>query len=206
MGFRRAVPQSELIASLLFADTGRVSRNGVKYAGRHYSNTAVDEQQWTTYARNFGGWDIPCHQYPGSVSRVWTPNVAGQGLLDLKLSDQSTASPELTFDEVADSFAFGTLSRACVAHVKAMEALNALRKVQELVETAKTLTAAALARHSGAKPTMSEAREFEGMPLPAGSPQEPAPPAQPAPGEAEEAYLDMMRAIAAAENEETQHV
>jgi len=206
VGFRRAVPQSELIASLLFADTGRVSRNGVKYAGRHYSNTAVDEQQWTTYARNFGGWDIPCHQYPGSVSRVWTPNVAGQGLLDLILSDQSTASPELTFDEVADSFAFGTLSRACVAHVKAMEALKALRKVQELVETAKALTAAALARHSGAKPTITEAREFEGMPLPAGSPQEPAPPAQPAPGEAEEAYLDMMRAIAAAENEETQHV
>lgn len=107
VGFRRAVPQSELVTSLLFADTARVSRNGVMYAGRHYSNSAVDEQQWSAYARNFGGWDIPCHHYPGSVSRIWTPNVAGQGLLDLKLSDQSTASPELTFDEVADAFVFG---------------------------------------------------------------------------------------------------
>jgi len=115
VGFRRAVPQSELITSLLFGDTGRVSRNGVMYAGRHYSNSDVDEQQWTAYARNFGGWDIPCHHYPGSVSRIWTPNVAGQGLLDLKLSDQSTASRELTFDEVADSFAFGHPIRLLVA-------------------------------------------------------------------------------------------
>jgi putative transposase len=205
VGFRRAVPQSELITSLLFADRGRVSRNGVMYAGRHYSNAVVDEQQWTAYARNFGGWDIPCHQYPGSVSRIWTPNVAGQGLLDLKLSDQSTASPELTFDEVADSFAFASLSRADVAHVKTMAALKALRQVQDLVESAKAQTAAALARHSGAKPTMSEARMFEGMPLPPSSPQEPVPPPQQALGEAEQAYLEMMRAIAAAENEATDH-
>lgn len=205
VGFRRAVPQSELISSLLFADTGRVSRNGVMYAGRHYNNAALDEQQWTAYARNFGGWDIPCHHYPGSVSRIWTPNVAGQGLLDLRLSEQSTASPELTFDEVADAFAYGQLSRADVAHVKAMEALKALRQVQELVETAKAQTAAALARVSGAKPTMSEARTFEDMPLPAGPTQAPSPTAQPALGEAEQTYLDMMRAIAAAENEAKLH-
>jgi putative transposase len=205
VGFRRAVPQSELITSLLFGDTGRVSRNGVMYAGRHYSNSAVDEQQWTAYARNFGGWDIPCHHYPGSVSRIWTPNVAGQGLLDLKLSDQSTASRELTFDEVADSFAFGQLNRANVEHVKAMAALNALRQVQELVETAKAQTAAAIARDSGAKPTMSEARKLEGMPLPAGSPPNAAPAAQSQLGEAEQAYLEMMKAIAAAENEAAQH-
>ena len=205
VGFRRAVPQSELITSLLIADTGRVSRNGVMYGGRHYSNVAIDEQQWSAYARNFGGWDIPCHHYPGSVSRIWTPNVAGQGLLDLKLSDQSTASPELTFDEVADAFAFSQLSRADVTHMKSMTALKALRHNQDLVESAKAQTAAALARHSGAKPTMSEARTFEGMSLPASSSQNTAAPAQSGLGEAEQAYLDMMRAIAAAENEAKQH-
>lgn len=205
VGFRRAVPQSELITSLLFSDTGRVSRNGVMYAGRHYSNSDVDEQQWTAYARNFGGWDIPCHHYPGSVSRIWTPNVAGQGLLDLKLSDQSTASRELTFDEVADSFAFGQLNRADVAHVKAMEALKALRQVQELVETAKAQTAAAIARDSGAKPTISEARKLEGMAVPAATPPGTAPAAQSHMDEAAQAHLDMMRAIAAAANEAEQH-
>jgi hypothetical protein len=200
VGFRRAVPQSELITSLLMSDTGRVSRNGVTYSGRHYSNTGIEEQQWSAYARNFGGWDIPCYHYPGSVSRIWTPNVAGQGLLDLQLSDQSTASPELTFDEVVDSFAYGQLSRADVAHVKAMEALKSLRKVQDLVDNAKAQTAAAISRDSGTKPTMSEARKMEHMPLPAGSSTKPEPAAQSDLGEAEQAYLDMMRALAAAAN------
>ncbi len=200
VGFRRAVPQSELITSLLLSDTGRVGRNGVMYSGRHYSNTGIEDQQWSAYARNFGGWDIPCHHYPGSVSRIWTPNVAGQGLLDLRLSDQSTASPELTFDEVVDSFAYGQLSRGDVAHVKAMEALKAMRKVQDLVDNAKAQTAAAIARDSGAKPSMSEARKLEDMPLPAGSSTKPEPAAQSDLGEAEQAYLDMMRALAAAVN------
>lgn len=200
VGLRRAVPQAELITSLLMSDTGHVSRNGIKYAGRHYSNTTVDEQQWSALARNFGCWDIPCHHYPGSVSRIWTPNVAGQGLLDLQLSDQSTASPELTFDEVADSFAYGQLSRADVAHVKAMGALKAMRKVQELVDNAKAQTAAAIARDSGTKPSMSEARKLEDMPLPAGFSTKPEPAAQSDLDEAEQAYLDMMRALAAAAN------
>lgn len=200
VGFRRAVPQSELITSLLMSDTGRVSRTGVTYSGRHYSNTGIEEKQWSAYARNFGGWDIPCYHYPGSVSRIWTPNVAGQGLLDLQLSDQSTASPELTFDEVLDSFAYGQLSRADVAHVKAMEALKSLRKVQDLVDNAKAQTAAAISRDSGTKPTMSEARKLEHMPLPAGSSTKPEPAAQSDLGEAEQAYLDMMRALAAAAN------
>lgn len=209
VGFRRAVPPSELITSLLFSDAARVSRNGVMYSGRHYSNSDVDEQQWTAYARSFGGWEIPCYQYPGSVSRIWTPNVAGQGLLDLKLSDQSTASRELTFDEVADSFAFGQLNRADVAHFKAMEALKSLKQVQELVETAKAQTAAAIARDSGFKPTVSEARKLEGMATPAATPSitapKTAPAAQPHMDEAAQAHLDMMRAIAAAANEAKQH-
>lgn len=205
VGFLRAVPQSELITSLLMSDTGRVSRNGVMYSGRHYSNTAVEVQQWSAHARNFGSWDIPCHHYPGSVSRIWTPNVAGQGLLDLQLSDQSTASLELTFDEVVDSVAYSQLSRADVAHVKTMEALKAMRKVQDLIDNAKAQTAAAIARNSGTKPSMSEARQLEDMPLPADSPMKPEPAAQSDLGEAEQAYLDMMRALAAAANKGNEH-
>ncbi len=205
VGFRRAIPQSELINSLLVADMGRVSRNGVVYAGRHYNNAAIDEQQWTARARNFGGWDIPCHHYPGSVSRIWTPNVAGQGLLDLKLSDQSTASGELTFDEAADAFVYGQLSRADVAHVRAMEALKAQRQIEELVAMAKSQTAAAIAKNTGAKPSMSEARKFEGMPLPSGSTPESIATGLPPLGEAEQSHLDMMKAIAAAQSEAIQN-
>lgn len=201
VGFRRSVPQSELITSLLIADTARISRGGVMYGGRHYINATVNEQQWTDHARNFGGWDIPCHHYPGSVSRIWTPNVAANGLLDLQLSDQSTASPELTFDEVADAFMYGQLSRADVEHVKTMHALEAQRKVEEMVANAKALTADAIARHTGQKPTITEARQLEGVAAPTAAPPPSGAGTQPHLDEAEQAHLDMMKAIMAAANE-----
>jgi putative transposase len=205
VGFRRAVPQSELITSLLMADTARVSRNGVMFAGRHYSNAAVDDEQWSAYARNFGGWDVPCHHYPGSVSRIWTPNAAGQGLLTLDLSDQSTASRELTFDEVADAFVYGKLNRADVEHQRTMVALRTQRQIRDMVDTAKAQTAAAIGRHTGLRPTLSEARKLEGLPLPDGESQAAAPPVDPSLDEAQETYLDMMRAITAAGNQEALH-
>ena len=56
------------------------------FAGKQYESDVVDELQWTAYARNFGGCDTP-NYFPGSVSKIWTPNPAANGLLDLKLSD-----------------------------------------------------------------------------------------------------------------------
>lgn len=206
VGFRRAVPQSELITSLLVEDTARVSRNGVMRAGMHYGCPAVDEQQWTARARNFGGWDIPCYHYPGSVSRLWTPNSAGQGFLELKLSEQSIASAELTFDEVADAFAYGGLNRADVEHVRSMGDLNTLRTTEELRAEATAKTNAAHSRYAGPKPTMSAARKLEGMAQSVRPPEDTAPPVPP-PGsdEAEQAYLNMMQTISAAANEEAEH-
>jgi hypothetical protein len=201
VGVRRSVPLPELITSLLFADTCRITRNGVMYDGRHYSDATVDEQQWTAHARNFGGKDIPCHHYPGSVSRIWTPNTAGRGLLNLKLSDHSTASSELTSEEVADAFMYAQLSRADVQHVRAMEALKSRRKVEDLFANAKSLTAEAIARDSGAKPTITEARKLEAMPRLAKSPQGPVVGTASTVDEAQQAYLEMMRSIAAAANE-----
>ena len=201
VGVRRSVPLPELITSLLFADTCRITRNGVMYDGRHYSDATVDEQQWTAHSRNFGGKDIPCHHYPGSVSRIWTPNTAGRGLLNLKLSDHSTASSELTSEEVADAFMYAQLSRADVQHVRAMEALKSHRKVQHLLANAKSLTAEAIARDSGAKPTITEARKLEGMQRLAKSPQGPVVDTASTVDEAQQAYLEMMRSIAAAANE-----
>jgi putative transposase len=205
IGTSRAIPQAEIITSLLLSDTASVTRKGVMYAGREYRSSVIDEEQWTAYARNFGSWSIPCNHYPGSVSRIWTPNIAGNGFMDLRLSEQSTASPELTFDEVADSFAFDQLRRADVTHANAMERLKAMRKVQELVEIAKAQTAAAISRDRGIKPTISEARKIEGMHLPFGNPAGAAAAEQPNADEADQNYLDMMRAIAAAASEEQQH-
>ena len=160
-GVRRDIPLSELITNLLPNEIGRVTRKGVMFAGREYGSDIVNEQQWTAHARNFGSWDIGSNHFPGSVSKIWVPNPSGNGLLDLCLSDYSTASPELTADEVLDAFMFGKLNNAEIQHEKTMIAIKSLRDVQKIVDNAKELTAEALARYTGAKPTLSESRTME---------------------------------------------
>lgn len=204
VGTRRAVAQSDLVASLLLAEKARVSRNGVIFAGRHYESEVVRQQQWTAQVRISNGWDIPVRHYAGSVSRIWTPNTGGHGFLDLTLSDQSTASPELTYDEVLDAFAYERLQRADREHERTMIALKSLRGVEDLVHRARTEREEAIARYKGPMPTLTEARSMENMPLPERS----APSQSPEPAtffdEAEQAHLEMMKAISAAANEEAE--
>jgi hypothetical protein len=194
IGFRRSVQQSDLITTLLQSDTARITSRGAGFAGRHYENVEINRAQWADYARNFGSWEVPCYHFSGSVSRIWTPNVAGQGVLDLRLSDNSTASPELTVDEVADAFMYGQLNRAGVEHERTMNALNAMRHYEALIADAKAKVADALAKDGGQRPTMTAARHMEGAPPSAAtSPTPTAPP--PSADDAEEAHQKMMKAI-----------
>ena len=78
--------------------------------------------------------------YPGSVSRIWTPNTLHDGLLELQISDQAKASPELTFDELLDSLAFGQMQRADVGHQKNMLTLQAMRRMDDIKNKATRLT------------------------------------------------------------------
>ncbi|MBK9236728.1 MAG: hypothetical protein IPO19_12110 [Rhodoferax sp.] len=160
-GVRRSLSQSDLITSLLEADTARVGRSSVVFRGNDYQSKAVQEQEWTTYARNFGGEQIPINCYPGSVSRIWTPHSSTQGLLELQISDQTKASPELTFDELADAIVFRQMQRADVDHQRTVKGLEALRRMDEVKRNASRLTAEALERASGARPNMTEARIIE---------------------------------------------
>jgi hypothetical protein len=89
IGVQRAIPQSDLITSLLEPDTARVGRSSIVYAGNDYSCPTVQAEEWTTIARNYKGWTIPITKYPGPVGRIWTPNTNGKGLLDLHISDQA---------------------------------------------------------------------------------------------------------------------
>jgi hypothetical protein len=166
IGVRRNLPLSELITNLLPAEDARVTRQGIMFAGKEYRSDLVDQQQWTAHARNFGGWNISAHYFPGSVSRIWTESPGARGLLDLNLSDYSTASPELTFDEVLDAFAYSQLNNAQAEHTKISIALQAKRREMEIIGRAKELTAEALEKDRGTKPTLSEARQLESANIP----------------------------------------
>lgn len=203
IGFRRHVPQAEIITTLLPESTARITRSGIRFAQRDYVCKTATEQQWFEQARNFGGWDIPCQYFPGSVGRIWTPNGTGAGMLELQLSDQSTASPELSFDEVVDAFEYARATRAQVEHAKTMTRLASLKAAEQIVTTASELTAEAESRHNGTKPTMTESRRLEiavnveGLPVAETPAQVTQSESNSDPDHAGESYLIAMRNILA---------
>lgn len=161
VGLQRHIPPTDLITTLLPADNARVGHSSIVYSGNDYSCKTIQDEEWTTMARNFTGWTLPVHCYPGPVGRIWTPNINGKGLLELQISDQAKTSAEVTFDELADSIAFTQMQRADVEHHNTLHALETLRKVEKLRNDAILLTQEAIARAQGASPTMTEARLIE---------------------------------------------
>lgn len=162
IGFRKSFAESDLVKNLLPVQTAKVTGRGVRFLGMTYQSSFADEQQWTGLARNFNTWGIDAHYFPGSVSRIWTPKPSGAGLIEFGLSDNSTASPELTFDEVLDAFAAGKVRNAQHNHTALMIALEERQKANGIVVKAKQLTAEAEQRHTGDLPTIREARGLEG--------------------------------------------
>ncbi len=199
IGTCRAFPQAELITSLLPSQKAIVSRSGVRFGGLHYESDLINDEQWTAYARNFGSWDISAHHFPGSVSRIWTPNVAGTGLLDLSLSEQTRASRDQTFDEVLDAFMFGKLNNAEIEHANVLLAMKSRQRVEALIAGARALTAEALDRHRGIKPTMTDSRQMETQ-AEGQVATEPIVSELTSIDEDEAAYVDMMKNVFAAAN------
>jgi len=161
IGVRRYLSLDQLITDLLPETTARVTRSGIRWAGKEYLSDVVEEQQWTAQARNFGGWNLPASYFPGSVSRIWTPSPGTSGLLKLSLSDHSTASPELTVDEWSDAYMVGLSQKAEREHANNLTALQLRREAEAIITRAKELTHEACELHRGAKPTLSEARKLE---------------------------------------------
>lgn len=161
VGVRRHISETKLITKLLPSEQASVSRRGVKFLSMEYSSPEIEEREWTAHARNFPGWDIQAHYFPGSVSRIWTPDPGAVGLLELQLSDHSVASPELTIQEYLDAFMVGTINSQETAHAKLIMALESRRKVEAMIKRSQELTSEALAKYSGQTPNISEARALE---------------------------------------------
>ena len=206
IGLRRAIPQGDLITTLLEPGTASIGRSSVVFAGNDYESKVVNAEQWTTVARNFGSWKIPVYSYPGSVGRIWTPYTGGEGLIDLRISDQAKTSAEVTYDELSDSIAHMQLQRADIAHQRMLHALKSLRTVQTITANAAHQTALALDKARGAMPSMTDARILEVSQRPGSSGSEMRA-TEEIRDEAIQAHEEMMRAfLDAASTEEDQHV
>ena len=161
IGFRRHSPEHDLISELLPVQSGRVRRDAVRLAGLDYMSQEVKDEQWTTLARNFGGWEIPLYQYPGVVEMVWTPHPAKCEMLRLHIADEARASPETTFDEWLDFVAYEAMRSNDIEHQRMVRAVQSYKRLGDITEEAQRKTKEALAAASGARPTITEAREIE---------------------------------------------
>lgn len=161
VGFRRHTDEADLITALLPSNEARVRRDAIYYSGCDYMSNEIKAAEWTAIARNFGGWDVPIHYYPGSMGSIWTPNAGSSGLLRLRITDESRASAELTSEEWTDVIAAATMDRPMEEHLRMMNSIESGQRIEALLENAKRLTAEAVSKASGAVPTMTEARTIE---------------------------------------------
>jgi len=152
---------SDLITSLLPQSEASVTRNGLIFDRMHYTNRSQDEADEATLARNAGGWTKPVYFYPGSVSKIWTPDVTGRGMVALEISDHSTASPEITKDEYDDGHAYHILHKGERNHENLLTSLGQREGRRILIDEAVKKRAQVPPSFNLQKPSITEARILE---------------------------------------------
>lgn len=196
IGFSKAQAEAELISKLLpTSEKGRVSRSGISFCGNDYYSAITKAEQWSTLARTSGrGWHIPIHYYPGSVSKIWTPNVSGDGLIGLQISDLARTSEEVTHDEMTDAFAFQRLRAVDIEHERVLKSVQALQRMQAIKASSIEQTRIAVDRARGRQPTMTEARAME-VALESALPSSEIRGSRKLRSEAESSHIEMMEAL-----------
>jgi uncharacterized protein YggU (UPF0235/DUF167 family) len=161
VGYRRLERTEDLITELLSPGEASIRGGCIRFGGNEYWSDVVANEEWTTIARNYGGWKIPIHQYPGSLSRIWTPNTHEPGLIDLRITDESRGNEAMTAEEWADVLAIDLMKQPDRKHANKMLALDFLQRQRAIIEQATVLTKEAISRASGTTPTWTEARIIE---------------------------------------------
>lgn len=152
---------SELITSLLPQGEASVTRNGLKFDRMHYTNRTEAEADEATIARNEGAWKKPVYFYPGSVSKIWTPDATGRGMVALEISDHSTASPEISKDEFDDSHAYHMLKKSERDHVSTLTSIGQHEERRMLIDEAVKKRTQVPPSFNLQKPSITEARILE---------------------------------------------
>lgn len=194
IGYRKAFSDSHLIASLLPSETCRVKRTGIFLGALEYESEVATKDQWTSVAANYGSQERRVYTFPGSTSRIWTPNKGGTGMLDLTLSDQSLASADLTFDEYVEARLIHTLSNAAREYERTRQSIKALQRTLEMARDAARRTAEAEAQYDGPIPPMTEARGLEVFRA-SGTAEKPSLPTELSTASGDEAYFETMRKL-----------
>lgn len=162
IGYARHDDEASLIERFLPTDRLSINRDGLKFGNLDYQSETIAKDNWTANARNFGSWKVPCHYYPGSVSRIWTPDtINGTGMLELSISDQANAAATNTYEEVIDAFTYGSLDKAQANHERLTTQMHFHHANKALHDEAKAKTEEAIAAADQPRPSLSAARAME---------------------------------------------
>lgn len=165
IGTQRDFSKDRLIKDLLPESVLSINKDGLECHKLDYQNAAIAQAQWTAVARNHGTWKVPCHHYPGSVSRIWISNTINHsGLLELQLSDQANTAATNTYEEVQDAFHYALLNNGQAEHDRTVIQMDFHQANKQLHEKAKAETAEAVAANDQARPTLLAARALETQP------------------------------------------
>lgn len=163
LGCSRILHKDELTTSLLPFSKANITKRGVVWSGGEYLQDPTISQQWACHARNYGAKEISINYFPGSTKKIWTPNEGEKGLLELSLSDYKGSSGQLSIEEIADAHAFYLMKNADTAHDRTLLELKCTQQIQELINKCKRLTEAADLDFDRIKPSITHARQIEGM-------------------------------------------
>jgi hypothetical protein len=161
IGYRRHIPQDDLITLLLPDAKATIQASAVRYADQDYMSNEVVENEWTTIARNMGRWSIPIKTYPGSLFGFWTPRPGANGLMHLRLTDESRAPKTVSQEEWLDAKTYRLMSAHFREHDALMKSLNFRAQMEFIRKRAIQLTKEAMAKASDTSPTMTQARKME---------------------------------------------
>jgi len=159
LGFQARTAKEHLIGNLLHQADLSVRRDGIFVESLRYEGDVATAQRWTEEARNFGSSKRTAYMFPGSASRMWTPD--SEGMHQFTLSSTARAKPETTLDEWRDGLMYSNRDRADREYQRLSAAIANLATREDAVRRSTALTREADAKYLGPPLTASEARELE---------------------------------------------
>lgn len=163
IGYRRHTDSDHLVRELLSTTTARVGRNGVRFADCFYESNELPLDEWSTIARNFGGWDANAFHHPGAMKLLWLDPPSSASLINMTMTSESRGRSFASVEEWTDELAFSKLNKRDADHKTLMRGLDLQSKCLDIVTRAKALTDQATSNASGPLPSLREARILEVM-------------------------------------------
>lgn len=159
LGFQARTAQEHLIGNLLHQADMSVRRDGIYVESLRYEGELATAERWTEQARNSGALQRTAYMFPGSASRIWTPN--SDGMHQFNLMSTARAAPETTLDEWRDALIYSNKDQPDREYQRLSAVIANLATRADAVKRATESTREAEAKYIGPTLSTGEARELE---------------------------------------------